>query len=97
LTPEIDELFYRSAQEAVRNVMKHAHASTVTIEIRVDHGRAALEVRDDGRGFRKPNDPSRPRFGLRLLAEVAFRLDGRLEIDSVPGEGTTVHVEVPVP
>lgn len=98
LPDDVEELLYRAAQESVRNVLAHAHAREVEIAVLVDGGLATLEVRDDGRGCAAPEDlDPRPRFGLRLLAEMAAGLNGRLHVDSVPGCGTTLRLEVPVP
>ena len=96
LAPEVEELLYRATQEAVRNVLTHAHAEHLDIVVHAERGHAVLDVRDDGLGFvAHPQSARTSHFGLRLLDEMATRLDGWLEIDSVPGMGTTLHLEVP--
>ena len=96
LASEVEELLYRATQEAVRNVLTHARAEHLDIVVHVEQGRAVLDVRDDGVGFVAHPQPGRTsHFGLRLLDELATRLDGWLHIDSVPGLGTTLHLEVP--
>ena len=96
LCPEVEQLLYRAAQESVRNVLTHAGADNVGVEVRCERGMAVLDVRDDGCGFVVPaRSTASSHFGLRLLAEMAGRLDGRLHIDSVPGRGTDLHLEVP--
>jgi signal transduction histidine kinase len=84
-----EALFFRVAQEAVRNVVKHARARHVSVRVH----RASLVVEDDGRGF----DPTRAQrdghFGLRLLQDLVNEAGGTLEIDSKPGRGTRVTVE----
>ena len=96
LAPEVEELLYRATQEAVRNVFTHAQADHLDIAVHTEQGRAVLDVRDDGRGFAVlPQSDQTSHFGLRLLDEMTSRLDGWLQIDSVPGLGTTLHLEVP--
>jgi signal transduction histidine kinase len=84
------------AREALSNVGRHAKATTCRLSLhREGHGWAVLEVDDDGRGF----DPStRPRTGqgLRNLEDRAASLGGSLQIESVPGEGTTVRARIPL-
>jgi signal transduction histidine kinase len=96
LAPAVEELLYRAAQEAVRNVVAHARATQLFLSVREERGRAALEVRDDGCGF-MPVVPQAgtPHFGLRLLDEMADRRGGSLRIESMPGLGTTLLLEVP--
>ncbi len=91
---------YRIAQEALANTARHAAAGRTEIYLEVTNGRALLTVKDDGRGF----DPKaammreydREHFGLRGMQERAHALDGSLHIHSQPGEGTAVHVEIPL-
>ena len=89
-----DREILRIAQEALQNVLKHAQAQHVVVTLRRDDGGLLLEVEDDGVGF----DPAAPetrsrRLGLTSMEERARRLGGTLEIDSVPGTGTTVRLE----
>jgi signal transduction histidine kinase len=96
---EVDGLLYRAAGEAIRNVERHAGASRVTVRIGSEDGVARLEVVDDGVGF-TPEERERRRaaghVGLTLLEELAERLDGRVDVRSAPGTGTTFVLEVPV-
>jgi signal transduction histidine kinase len=88
LPAELETTVYRLVQEALTNVVKHAHASSVTIEI-VAHGDLVdVAVRDDGAGF----DPSLPRdgFGITGMRERVGLADGTLEVESAAGAGTTV-------
>ena len=93
--PERDAEILRIAQEALHNALRHAGAEHVTVRLRADNEELVLEVEDDGVGF----DPSAPelrskRLGLTSMEERATRLGGRLEIDSRPGAGTSVHLAV---
>jgi signal transduction histidine kinase len=89
------ELF-RIAQEALTNVVRHAGAEHVVVRLTVRESGVVLAVRDNGSGF----DPSARairarRLGLTSMRERAESLGGRLTIESDPGTGTTVSVEVP--
>ncbi len=97
-----EALVFRAAQEALRNVVAHAGADNVTVSVSRENGSVHLSVRDDGRGF-TPDDPSgaaRERasghFGLRALDDLVRDADGSLRVQSAPGAGTLVAMEVPV-
>jgi signal transduction histidine kinase len=84
------------AREALSNVSRHAQATTCRVSLYRDGATVVLEVDDDGRGF----DPARTRpsgQGLRNLGARAQALGGRVEIDSRPGEGTRVRVQLRQP
>lgn len=89
---------YRTVQEALSNVARHAHCSRV--DVRLDHAAGVLRVavQDDGRGIaaEAAQADDRPSFGLRGLAGRAQAVGGRLHIDSAPGAGTTVALAVPL-
>jgi signal transduction histidine kinase len=92
---EADPDVLRIAQEALHNALRHAGASQVRVTLAQPDGRLTLEVADDGAGF-DPVDPElRSRhLGLTSMQERAARLGGVLTIDSRPGEGTTVRLEL---
>ena len=88
-------LVYRIAQEALRNVSKHAGVAHCRMHIAVSAERIELQVRDQGKGF-VADDSARGRgLGLISMAERARLADGRLEIWSRPGEGTSVRATIP--
>jgi signal transduction histidine kinase len=89
----VETLFYRTAQEALRNVMKHAHATRVRVRVETD-GRVCLTVEDNGVGLPAEAQPE-GHFGLRLLADLAREADGELRVESQPQQGTRVMIEVP--
>jgi signal transduction histidine kinase len=98
LDDDTELLFYRAAGEAIRNVERHAGARHVSVTVGRRNGRARLEVVDDGQGFtREARDRSRAEghVGLSLLEELAARMQGRLEVTSTPGTGTSFTLEVP--
>jgi signal transduction histidine kinase len=94
LRPEVEQELYRIAQEALNNVLKHAHASRVTVRLDAADGHAALEIADDGVGF-DPSLRGGDGFGLPGMRERVERLGGTLRVESAPGAGTRVRVEVP--
>jgi signal transduction histidine kinase len=86
---------FRIAQEAVNNALHHARASRIDVGLDARNGTLVLTVDDDGVGF----DPAAPalrarRLGLTSMEERASALGGALRIDSRPGEGTRVRLEV---
>ncbi len=91
---ETEALFFRVAQEAIRNSVKHAGAKHVRVSVQAEDGRARLEVDDDGRGFDPATAGADGHFGLRSVEELVREAGGRLEVDSAPGEGARVSVEV---
>jgi signal transduction histidine kinase len=98
LPHEIDELLFRTAQEALRNVHRHAEAREVKIKVHLAGQRAVLEISDDGRGF-DPVDNDRHsngHFGLRMMGDTVRDAGGELQIISAPGEGTIIRAEVPL-
>lgn len=86
---------YRTVQEGLRNVVKHARARSVDVRLSCLPGRARLEIADDGQGFRRDEPSWRPGLGLASLEERARILGGRFELDASPGQGTRLVVEVP--
>ncbi|MBP8000113.1 MAG: GAF domain-containing sensor histidine kinase [Chloroflexi bacterium] len=89
---------YRITQEALNNIVKHARARLVTIECGLRDGYTYLLVMDDGVGFAAA-DSAQPSllggFGLRTMRERAEALAGTLEINTAPGQGTIVRVQLP--
>lgn len=85
----------RIGQEAVANAIKHGHASTVQIELQYSSEKVLLKVCDDGCGFRPDHSSSAGHFGMLDMHERAESLGCHLQIESVPGRGTTIAVEVP--
>ena len=94
LSPDSEQELYRLAQEALNNVLKHAHAAHVTVRLAVQNGTAVLEIADDGVGF-DPSLSAASGFGLPGMRERMERLGGKFSIQSSPGAGTQLHVEVP--
>jgi signal transduction histidine kinase len=93
LPEEIETALYRIVQEALTNVIKHAHAERVSIALRKSDGLVMARIEDDGRGFMESKDGEG--LGLIGIRERVELVSGRLEIESSAGSGTTIVVEVP--
>jgi signal transduction histidine kinase len=93
LARETEQELYRLTQEALNNVVKHARASRVRVGLLVGDGRAVMEVADDGVGFQHATPAGG--FGVPGMRERAARLGGNLHIESAPGAGTRLRIEVP--
>jgi ligand-binding sensor domain-containing protein/signal transduction histidine kinase len=98
LPEDVHLCFYRIGQEALNNVIKHAHATRVTINLHVQplekdksgEVRVTLEIRDDGSGFNLDQVPA-GHFGLSNLRERAQAIGAQFEINSQPGSGTLLR------
>ncbi|MBL0749681.1 sensor histidine kinase [Nocardioides baculatus] len=89
-------LVWRLAQESVRNVARHARATRMSLTVRREDDRLLLEVVDDGVGFDSGTTPADARFGLRAAESLVREHRGTLDVESSPGSGTIVRVEVPL-
>ena len=103
LPSEIEATLFRVAQEALNNVRKHARgASRAALTISYMGDSVALDARDDGAGFDPAREAERKRdrdsggFGLKGMRERIEGVGGTLSIESAPGEGSTLAVELPV-
>lgn len=100
LDPMVETECFRVAQEALTNVVRHARAKVVTVELRKEDGQLHLRVRDDGVGFDVA--PVREQavrgtsLGLLSMEERASLAGGGLEFKSTPGQGTEVHAWFPL-
>ena len=92
---EIEKGLLRISQEAMANVVKHAQAREVRIELSLDSERVRLCVRDDGQGFQPELNPGS--FGLTSMQDRTRALGGVWTINSEPGRGTEVHASIPIP
>jgi signal transduction histidine kinase len=96
LSREVEVTFYRVAQEALNNVVKHAHASRVDVILESRDGTVVLVVEDDGVGFEPAHADSAHGIGLVGMRERAALSGANLEIESAPGDGTTIFLRSPV-
>jgi signal transduction histidine kinase/streptogramin lyase len=99
LPRDLEINFYRIVQECVNNVVKHSQATAASVTVRCRPGGLLLTVRDNGKGFTTgASDSNRAStgFGLIGIFERAQLLSGKPVIQSAPGQGTTVSIEIPL-
>jgi signal transduction histidine kinase len=96
LAPALETTCYRVVQEALTNVMRHAEASRVEVEVIADAASLRVEVRDDGRGLPVGEAATEQGSGLAGMEERVELLGGRLIVESAPGRGTVVRAELPL-
>ena len=98
LPPHVASCLYRIVQESLTNVMKHAQATRVEIELTCDGQEVTLSVQDDGIGFTlDERQDARHGLGLVNIRERVRFLHGRFGIRSEPGRGTDITVQIPFP
>ncbi len=90
--PEVEQCFYRVAQEAMENIHRHAQAQRVTVHLAHKSGQLVLEISDDGQGISDPPPAAADRFGLQGMQERADMIGGHLQVQSQPGQGTTIRL-----
>jgi two-component system, NarL family, sensor histidine kinase DevS len=95
LPEEVETVLYRIVQEALTNIVKHAQASRVSIVVTQKPGAVGAVIEDDGRGF-DPDQSVDGGIGLIGMRERVALLDGSMTIETAPGKGTTLVIEVPV-
>lgn len=96
--PEFQPPLYRIAQEALTNITKHARASRATVGLGAAKGRIRLTISDNGRGFKTPGGQigkAESGWGLSIMRERAEAIGGSFDLDSAPGKGTRIIVEIP--
>jgi signal transduction histidine kinase len=93
LPSETETVLYRVVQEALTNVVKHAQAEHVSVLLHSKPGRVAVVIEDDGRGFAEEDETEG--IGLLGMRERVALVGGAVALESRPGAGTTIVVEVP--
>lgn len=92
LPPHVQAQLFRVAEEALNNILKHAAATAVDVVIGGDAGHVRLEIHDNGVGFQRDPAATSAGLGLVSMGERVSELGGTFEVDSTPGNGTTVRV-----
>ena len=97
----VETALFRIAQEAITNVTRHAHATTVTVRLSYHDRWVTLQVADDGAGFDpqvvQTTDWDGKSLGLRGMQERVTILGGKFDLVTAPGNGTTITARVPIP
>jgi signal transduction histidine kinase len=98
LPPRTEDELLRIAQEAVTNALRHAEASQIDVEIAFDPRLLRMTVADNGRGFQPSGQTTgvNGHFGLKGMRERAAGIDAKLKLDTAPGAGTKLSIEVAV-
>ena len=99
---QIEQVYYRIAQESLENIVKHARAKHVSLSIFLEDGCYSMHIEDDGIGFKPYQQTSLDTLGIRGMKERAAECGCQLELDSQPGKGTLIklitelnHVQYP--
>ncbi|HMQ56206.1 MAG TPA: sensor histidine kinase, partial [Anaerolineae bacterium] len=97
LSPDQEAQLFRIVQEALNNVVKHAHTDEVAVKLALSPDQVSLLVEDHGLGFDITMlEPGRETLGLASMRERAEMMGGSFAIESRPGEGVRIRVEVPL-
>ena len=87
---------YRIVQEAFTNILRHAEASQVAVSLQVQQENLLVDIEDDGRGFSFSDEDKKTALGILGMQERASMFGGSLEIKSKKGEGTALHLTMPL-
>ena len=90
LPPEVEQVYYRVAQEALDNVARHADADHLEVALKREGSDLVLRISDDGTGFTTEAEAAQDGFGLQGMRERADLIGGTLEVESRTGGGTTI-------
>jgi signal transduction histidine kinase len=100
LPARLEEICFSIIQEAISNVKRHAHEENVWLTAIRRSDKFRMVIRDDGEGFdlaeAERSYDKRGRLGLLNMRERAEMLGGQLSIESAPGQGTTITLDVPL-
>ena len=97
LDDERSTAIFRIFQESLTNVARHAHATRVEARLERKADQLIFQVRDNGRGFDPAEAKARKSLGLVGMQERALMLNGELQVEGVPGAGTTMILRIPLP
>jgi signal transduction histidine kinase len=95
LAPQVEHGVLRVVQEALANAVKHAQPNRIRLQLRHQDGQVAVTVSDDGAGFDPSLAERRHGMGLGLMRQRVAELGGSFQLDSTPGEGTSVQILLP--
>ncbi len=92
----LETAIFRVIQEALSNVVKHAEATHVHVKVEITENVANIVVRDNGKGFEIEEEYDDNSFGLMGMQERVELLEGKMKLDSKPGRGTEIFVQIPI-
>ena len=96
LSSRMEETLLRIAQEALQNAARHGQARQIRAELNYHQNSVSLRIQDDGKGFEPGADRRTGRLGITIMKERSAEIGARFDIQSEPGKGTRVMVEVPI-
>ncbi len=94
LPVQVEQVVYRTAQECLENTVRHANARCISISLLRDEARVCLDITDDGVGFDVAEAITEGHYGIRGILERVEALGGTIQIDSKPGAGARMRLEV---
>jgi signal transduction histidine kinase len=94
LSPDVEQCIYRIAQEAIENVIQHANADKLSVQLSVLNKEIDFIVQDDGQGTDLQQSGHTDHFGLAGMRERANLAGGTLTVHSLPGQGTRIHLAI---
>jgi signal transduction histidine kinase/ligand-binding sensor domain-containing protein len=99
LAPSLENEVFRIAQEAIANIVRHARATRVTLDLRYHPDDLTLTISDNGIGFQATDTTlaAKGHFGLQGMRERANQINGTLSVKSSPESGTTITLSIPLP
>ncbi|MFH1634473.1 MAG: sensor histidine kinase [Chloroflexota bacterium] len=96
LTPDVEQCLYRIAQETLENIVRHADAQKVTLQLKTEDRTLILTISDDGCGFDPQNVDFADKLGIQGMRERAILMSGNLEVHSHSTKGTSVQLSIPI-
>jgi signal transduction histidine kinase len=96
LPPRIQHELLRFAQEAISNAVRHARPTVVSVTLRWEPPNLILKVKDNGSGISRASLKKSEGFGLSNMRTRASQIDGKLDIQTAAGRGTTIVLTVPI-
>jgi PAS domain S-box-containing protein len=93
---EISTALFRIYQESLTNAVRHSGAHEISSRLKIIDSKIILEIKDDGRGIDEAKRAATKSFGLLGIKERTFAMNGTFELQSEPGKGTFIKIEVPI-
>jgi signal transduction histidine kinase len=93
---EVEQELYFALREGIINAIRHSRATELNLSLAQDQNTCRIDLRDNGVGFDKSSAPSSGGFGLRGIRERIAKIGGHVVIETAPGKGTRLFIEVPL-
>jgi signal transduction histidine kinase len=93
---EVEQELYFALREGIINAIRHSRATALHLSLRQDQTRCCADLRDNGVGFDKSSVAGGGGFGLKGMRERIEKVGGHLAIETAPGKGTRIAIEVPL-